>query len=162
MTKHDLADKRNFISALNKTFHKNDLLALARDLIGKSDSLCGLDERKLPRLDATLRLQLKLLRMGIKKPHLSTNEKLLLIMHKYKKLHKRSPQDFHNDFKKAYPEEFAQIGAQKRKEATRNALLKDRQAAFAQPAHLAPTAPRAQPQTMSAQKIKELASMRQA
>ena len=84
MTKHDLADKRNFISALNKTFHKNDLLALARDLIGKSDSLCGLDVRKLPRLDATLRLQLKLLRMGIKKPHLSTNEKLLLIMHKYK------------------------------------------------------------------------------
>jgi hypothetical protein len=115
MTEIKKAAVQLFDAELEKCNDKASLLLLARDSIRVSESQCGLDERGLPRLEATLGLALRIVELGRMKNKINTNGKLALIMHKYMQLKLGSPQDFHNDFKKAYPEEYYQNGPQKRK-----------------------------------------------
>lgn len=120
---------------------KNALLLLARDSIRISDSQCGLDERRLPRQKAILDLALRIVELGRLKGKINTNGKLALIMKKYADLKLGSPEHFHDDFKKAFPEEYQQIGAEKRKERMRAKLKTETQAALQKPAANAPQAP---------------------
>ncbi len=120
---------------------KDALLLLARDSIRISDSQCGLDERRLPRQKAILDLALRIVELGRLKGKINTNGKLALIMKKYSDLKLGSPEHFHDDFKKTYPEEYEQIGAQKRKERMRSKLKTESKTALQKTTTNAPQAP---------------------
>ena len=138
MTEMKKTAVQQFDEKLAACNNKDALLLLARDSIRISDSQCGLDERRLPRQKAILDLALRIVELGRLKGKINTNGKLALIMKKYGDLKLGSPEHFHSDFKKTFPEEYQQIGAEKRKERMRAKLKTESQTALQKPTVNAP------------------------
>ncbi len=103
---------QKFLNDLNACQSKEDLLRLASTSIRQSPSKRGLEQR----IEQGLPLDTTIINMAAAMANLNakmgrdfggTNSKLAMIMARYAKFAKGSPKHFKEDFKAAFPEEFA-------------------------------------------------------
>ncbi|MBQ9034352.1 MAG: hypothetical protein IJ099_00120 [Alphaproteobacteria bacterium] len=112
MEKAKLTAGQQFLNDLNACQSKEDLLHLAAASIRVSHTKRGVEQR----FEEGLSTDSAVINMVAAMAHLNakigrdfggTNSKLAMIMSRYAKFSKGSPKHFKEDFKAAYPEEFA-------------------------------------------------------